>query len=870
MGPTAIRVALAFAALTLAAGPAWAGALHGHMFEPFGNPWGDNAVDANRMGAGGAGNQGGGVTWNAAPVGWFGFESLSPGTYSVGFSEKDQYPRQFVFGVPVGSGQTDILVGRNPEYLTGARMHFQSFHHEYAQSFVAWGECVTQVSQRFPTFQQVQVTIHEGGPEGPQIGPMRWMEGSYANDAHAAWSAGEVPTVPGQLYTVMFRGDSLISVQFADARNLNGLDFPGGQSYVDGQPFGLPLRTVIGMDTDGISTTLNTTRKTHTQANWVPQVCGQTFRATGTSVVGVNFLTGSNGPLEVAIFESPGPDGMGVNQIGPVKWVHAVAWNAISMATWSPGEAPVTPGNTYYARIRLVAGGAFTIYTTGDDEYANGAYVNGGVLYSADLSGTICCEKEPGSGSIPPVVFSDWRVLSRTSTTAAISWTTTTPAMARIDYGPGAPYNAFALDDTVSNTHEYLLTGLDPGTEYHVQVTAFASGWRHSRSKDFAFVTDPLPPNLASNPGFESKLGSKWTTWGTMARENQPADGTGGLGGVKARTGSYYIGGASNGLHARGGAWQRVTVDPSRPVGLRASLWTYQIEGNEGFDATAGYTVRGRVGIDPAGGTDPEAPTVLWAPWSSGQQWYDLVPDWLDNHPSIYTDLTKTVQPLGSTVTVFLHAGADQAIVWTIYGWDDVYVWQPYPPATPVGRLGDLALEPDGARIALSGLVVTASSAQVGANYVQAPDRSAGVRAEGPAVFAPGHLVSLEGTLGTKASGERYLYETLLLADAQGDPAAPLGARVAHLGMAPPGGAGLGNVGLLMRAWGRVGSVDSGSFTLDDGSAAGTTLKVILPPGASAPASEFAQVIGVVQLQGASVPGVPVLAPRTAADIEGY
>jgi len=881
-----LRRALASAAICIPLClPASGQTLKGFLYDPFGGPWGDNAVGVQRHGAPGSGSMGGGVTFGTEPIGWFGF-NVSSGLFSMMFAARDQYPRLYV--PAVSSGGTDILLGRDPDYVTGSRDYFRNWETWFAQSFQAMGDCITHVSFRFPASLSALVTIHEGNdPNGPQIGPDRWVDGGYANDAHAMWSAGEVPVVPGRYYTAKIRrpDGSPLSVCFAGGRNMNGHDFPGGRTWEGGRLARDPLRIVVGFDNDGVSTALNTTTITKdfaSVAQSVPAsgVAGQTFVATGTSVIGASGHFGVSAPFEVSVFESPGPNGLGVNQIGPSKWMVTVAWNARSVVSWAPGEVPTVPGQTYYLRIRHLSNQAFVIYRTVVDEYASGdLYINGTRFFGSDLAGMIACEKSPGSASLSRLAFSDWKVVERTATSATLSWKTVrpdplmaailppepAPATARIEYGIGTPYTHFLDVTTPAAEHTVTLTGLQPGREYHVRITASAAGMRSARTKDFCFVTEPGRPNLVSNPGFETGAWSPWSKWGSMALRNYPAGGSGWLGGVKARTGNYYAGSESNGGQVKGGIYQRINVDPSRPLNVRACLWTYQvIDDWGGFDAAIDYTVLGRIGIDPTGGTDRNSPNVVWSAWSSGQQWFDLVPAYSADHPSRYTDLMLTVQPQSSQATVFLEAGCNSAIKWTIYAWDDVHAWQD-APAQEVRSLGELRMLTDGTRVRAGGVIVTADAASAGAVYVQQPDRSSGIRVETGSQAAEGTLVAVEGTLATKPSGERFLQDALILSSASGAGAVPMGARCSAIG---PHGTGPGNVGLLMRTWGRVVSAGPRFITIDDGSVAGGGLKVVAPVGVTLPATgSFAAVTGVVQLEGTAPASRPVLRARRASDI---
>src|SRR4029077_12340716 len=105
-------------------------------------------------------------------------------------------------------------------YVLDDRAHDAKPGHEYFQTFIARGNCVTQVGFRLqndgvdgigPGSQTVLASIHKqgtGSPETwPQIGPtisvLSVDAGGPKNyDWSAAWNSGEVPVTPGEMYAV--------------------------------------------------------------------------------------------------------------------------------------------------------------------------------------------------------------------------------------------------------------------------------------------------------------------------------------------------------------------------------------------------------------------------------------------------------------------------------------------------------------------------------------------------------------------------------------------------------------------------------------------------------------------------------------------
>jgi hypothetical protein len=79
------------------------------------------------------------------------------------------------------------------------------------------------------------------------------------------------------------------------------------------------------------------------------------------------------------------------------------------------------------------------------------------------------------------------------------------------------------------------------------------------------------------------------------------------------------------------------------------------------------------------------------------------------------------------------------------------------------------------------------------------------------------------------------------------------------------GGAGLNNVGLLVRTWGRVLSAGDGSLTITDGSSAGLKVDTSML-SAPAGAGDFVIVTGIVRIEAAEGGYAPVIVPRSDTD----
>ena len=94
--------------------------------------------------------------------------------------------------------------------------------------------------------------------------------------------------------------------------------------------------------------------------------------------------------------------------------------------------------------------------------------------------------------TIPPVI-SDIQS-STLATSATISWTTDEPATSRVDYGHTSAYeDGFVEDLALITNHSITLTGLNPNTHYHFQVTSADGSDNVVNSSDLSFSTNGLP-----------------------------------------------------------------------------------------------------------------------------------------------------------------------------------------------------------------------------------------------------------------------------------------------------------------------------------------------------------------------------------------
>lgn len=834
---------------------AQAGEVSGKLLNPKGIPAPHIYESVNIFGSNPAGS--GTYTNATGNDGIFYNPGLPAGIYSQGFSEKESFELLYFKGLNVpASGNTWHIRQFNPATFCFGTEWFYTWHNWYAQSFRATGENVISVGIRTAGAAEsnIAVAVLDGdNPYAPQIGPTRTAGVSSTNGQCAYWSAGEVPTVPGQVYTVRFTlpGGGQFSPWHQTVRWRMRSENPDGRTWMDGVEIDEPLEMTVNQDDAGLINTMCCARQFG--YTLLSQYGGQTFTARGTCVLAVTWLTGSSALWAVSIHDGPG-NGSGGPQIGPTKYVNGVAWDGRSVVTFAPDEVPTVPGHVYYVKLRLAAGGAMVIYDLGGQDFYSGgqAYADGVAQAGRDFAIAVYEQKYAGSLDQPSVGIASFGVDTITDSSAVVRWYTSPAADSTAEYGEATPYSSSVYDPALVTTHSVTLTGLKANTMYHVRATSRASGARPVVTKDMVFVTVPSTYNMLADPGFESGAFGKWTKFGV-----------GSIGIVTApyfadagpRTGAYGLGGATNGGTVQGGAYQRVPAVPGSEYRLSAWVYTYTV----GDLWSKSYQCIARIGIDPTGGTDPNSASILWTPYT--------------NSPEAWTQIATKATATSDYLTVFLYAGNEQGITWSVFSYDDIILTGPPPTDASIAQA--VSEYPDGSYVKLSGAICTATNSQAPNYYVESPDRTAGLRISTLDAMGLNDRVTLVGFLRTRVSGERLLDNAAVVSRAPATAIRPISARSAHIGGASPGPycpgipgtVGPYNVGTLMRACGKV-AVVSGKVYLSDGSMAGEGIRVDNTGLATAFATgQKAAVTGIVRLEGAAGSATVVLDPRFDADV---
>ncbi len=141
--------------------------------------------------------------------------------------------------------------------------------------------------------------------------------------------------------------------------------------------------------------------------------------------------------------------------------------------TYLVGTATTTlPVDSYYLRIR-----------TEDDAAASSAwYTASGIAFNIIEA----------PDTAPPVI-SAISVVSVSTSTASITWTTNENANSRIDYGTTSSYGSASSSAPLVTSHSLVLSDLDPATVYHYRIQSSDAATNIATSTDRTFTTDSLP-----------------------------------------------------------------------------------------------------------------------------------------------------------------------------------------------------------------------------------------------------------------------------------------------------------------------------------------------------------------------------------------
>jgi len=505
--------------------------------------------------------------------------------------------------------QYDLLQGSKPA---------DAEHAEFGQVFVAAGTAITGIA--FQDTEQVVITLHENNAAGTQIG--------QAVSAGSNYPCDTLPTKPGEKYYLRFRradGAPFRMHVVADNR------YPDGSAHMDGKSqSSLDLALRIQYNPAGqIIRYRPRFTEVYKPAN---KSYGQTFVAKGTSLamLSVFLAAGDKPPITptIRILKS-GPVG---TPIGPAIQSRILLFN--------PGQVSLTPGEKYY--IEITTPGPDTplrLWTSRTNDFEDGELlVDGTAEPDRDLA-MILIEYEPDSVPPPSATAVNWRpgaapYAQRYPADGCVRLVWDVPAsgditkmiIRRLRVTPGGP-NAepeviAEIPASAPGRYQCVDSGLDNGQPYRYTIRTVDAAGNESAPLEGPAMPRPAMPMAAEllNGDFGGPSDSG-LPYGWMTRT------------LAGAVPSFRLDGPDGNRNTGAAGWevseearfsdtvlyQRVPCEKGRRYQLAAETRVWNPWNNQQM------IICGLVGIDPAGGNDPVARSVVWSsPTHQREKWTTL------------------------------------------------------------------------------------------------------------------------------------------------------------------------------------------------------------------------------------------------------
>ena len=136
----------------------------------------------------------------------------------------------------------------------------------------------------------------------------------------------------------------------------------------------------------------------------------------------------------------------------------------------------------------------------------------------------------PSPGDTTPPSITGIQVSNITSNSATVTWQTNEPATSLVRYGESLTYELGTQSSaSLVTSHAITLTGLDPDTQYNIQVSSADGSGNTSDSENLVIVTDSGAPPATGvvSDGFEGPLNTSiWSVDDPLGDSNVSTTGT--------------------------------------------------------------------------------------------------------------------------------------------------------------------------------------------------------------------------------------------------------------------------------------------------------------------------------------------------------
>ncbi len=340
--------------------------------------------------------------------GYYRIDNMPIGTYSILVNQPLFFVRpKVVSNVVIESGQTltqnvDLPIDYSTLFRDAGQ--WTLYDNPWYQTFTATGTSVTGVdfvlAGTNATAAEVSVLESNGDADVRNwrvLGTRTANTMTANNDNWVRWRSGEIPMVPGRQYAVRVTGTAGGDGRFAPYKRNKGTDsYVGGRAYNSaGVPQTFDLNYIVFADNDGTRVTMN--KRTLgpgalLEGNY-GQRWGQTFIARGKYFAAADvWAAGADHVWDLDFTWRVRRGGPGGPQVGVTKTTKAAYQSfgcGLHGVSYSNGEVPLVPGETYFVEFSNYAPG-FNPYVMDNDDFAEGiAYQDNVPRPDIDLSMTI-------------------------------------------------------------------------------------------------------------------------------------------------------------------------------------------------------------------------------------------------------------------------------------------------------------------------------------------------------------------------------------------------------------------------------------------------------------------------------------------------
>jgi N-acetylneuraminic acid mutarotase len=261
---------------------------------------------------------------------------------------------------------------------------------------------------------------------------------------------------------------------------------PAVQTYSQATPFETTFSTSHSQTVSGLQPSTSYTfrlKSAYTNGIVVTHPALSTFTTPPFGAPSTIVATPSN--TSVVVTWTTGTAAQGSLDLGTSSGNYTLStpFEPLAVTSHSQTLSGLTPGTTYYYRLKSEFSGGLVVVYTGEQTFTTSAFA---------------FSTSPTASSI-------------TTSSATITWTSNMAAQSILDYGTtsGTYTSSLPIEATAVTSHTSNLTGLSAGTTYYYRIRSFTTGSGNFTSSEYSFTT-----TAATEPTIDKELRGIWMVGG--------------------------------------------------------------------------------------------------------------------------------------------------------------------------------------------------------------------------------------------------------------------------------------------------------------------------------------------------------------------